>query len=71
MSGNNHLKTRAEIGVAKRLRDPERLHAAKRDHAAAMLEQYVTKIVSSAPPLLPEQRDRIAALLRPAGAGPR
>lgn len=61
----NPRKTQAEVMVAARLRDPERLHAAKRDHAAAMLEQHITRIVAAAPPLTPEQRDRLASLLRP------
>jgi hypothetical protein len=46
--------------------DPE-LVAARRDLKAARLEDYVASVVASAPPLTPEQRDRIAALLRPVG----
>jgi len=34
---------------------------------AANLEEYVAKVVATAPPLTPAQRDRIASLLRPVG----
>lgn len=37
---------------------------ATRDLAAAKLAAYVRKVVDAAPPLTPEQRDRIAVLLR-------
>lgn len=39
----------------------------KRDLKAANLESYVRGIVSSWPPLSPEQLDRVAVLLRPGG----
>ena len=31
------------------------------------ISEYITRVVSEAPPLTPEQRDRLASLLRPAG----
>lgn len=37
---------------------------ARRDLAAARLEEYIAETVATAPPLSPEQRDRIALLLR-------
>lgn len=40
-----------------------------RDLATARIVEYVAQVVSSAPPLTQEQRDRIAALLRPVGGG--
>jgi hypothetical protein len=40
---------------------------AKRDLRAARLEDYVARTVAQAPPLTPEQRDRIASLLRTGG----
>lgn len=40
---------------------------ARREAAAATLADYVSAIVTDAPPLTDAQRDRIAALLRPAG----
>jgi hypothetical protein len=43
--------------------DPE-LEAARRDLAADVIAEHVTKVVAKAPPLTPEQRDRIAAILR-------
>ncbi|TFC20189.1 hypothetical protein E3O51_05595 [Cryobacterium sp. MDB2-10] len=41
------------------------LDVKQRDLAAERLAEYVRKVVDAAPPLTPEQRDRIAALLRP------
>ena len=62
---------KSRLGVATRWRrSPEEIAEARRDLAAAKLEQYVGAIVADAPPLTPEQADRIAALLRPGqGAG--
>lgn len=34
---------------------------------ADRLEEYIRRVVDSAPPLSPEQRDRLALLLREAG----
>lgn len=48
--------------------DPEFL-AARRELAAAKLEAYVRSVVDAAPPLSPEQADRIATLLRSTAAG--
>ena len=43
---------------------------AKRDSRAAQLvEQYIEKVLSQAPPLSDEQRNRLAELLRPARQG--
>ncbi len=42
---------------------------ARRDLKAAMLAAHVAQVVASAPPLTPEQCDRIAALLRPTVGG--
>lgn len=36
-----------------------------RDHAAARIESYIRRIVDQAPALAPDQRDRLAILLRP------
>ena len=36
----------------------------RRDLKAQRLEEYIAKVVDSAPPLTVEQRDRIAAILR-------
>ncbi|GJO25672.1 hypothetical protein NJB1507_29330 [Mycobacterium marinum] len=61
---------RARVGALSRSRsddDPE-LVTARQNLKALNLEEYVRKVVSEAPPLTPEQRDRIAAILR--GTGP-
>ena len=61
------LHHRARVGALSRSRrpdDPELLNA-RRDLAAERLAAYVAKTVAQAPPLTAEQRDRIAALLRP------
>lgn len=61
------LKARADLGVAHRAGDTASITTARRDLAAEKIAQYVERTVSSAPPLTDEQRDRIAALLRPVG----
>lgn len=42
--------------------DPELIEA-QRDLAAEVLAKHVAKVVADAPPMTPEQRDRIAAIL--------
>ena len=44
--------------------DTDALTVATRDLAAANLEDYIRRTVDAAPPLTPEQRDRLAVLLR-------
>lgn len=61
------LKARSAVGVAARSGDADKIAEARRDLAAAKLQAYVEKIVSEAPPLTPEQSERIAVLLRPGG----
>lgn len=63
------LSARGRTGHAKRSGNPSLIEAAYRDLAAAKLEQYIERVVSAAPPLTSEQRDKLAALLRPAGGG--
>lgn len=60
---------RAKVASFTRSREPDdpEFIAAKRDLAAAVLEKHVAEVVSKAPPLTPEQRDRIAAILRSGG----
>ncbi len=64
------LSARAHVGVQakKALKDPdgdaaERLQDARRVLAEEKLKAYIDKIVAKAPPLGPEARARIAALL--------
>ncbi|KHL00433.1 hypothetical protein [Sinomonas humi] len=63
------VQAKSRLGVAARRRDPEEIAEARRDLAAAKLAQYVERVVSAAPPLTPEQADRIAALLRGSACG--
>lgn len=63
------LQARARLGVAARTRDLPQIETARRNLAAAKLEDYVARVVAEAPPLTEDQRTRIAALLRPASGG--
>ena len=49
--------------------DPDSLEIARRDLAAANIENYIRRTVDAAPPLTDEQRDRLAVLLRPSSGG--
>ena len=60
----------ASLSRSRSATDPDLVNA-RRDLAAAKLDAYIQKVVAEAPPLTDEQRDRIAALLRPAGGGAR
>lgn len=57
----------AVVGALQRHHGPDdpRLPDARRELRAAELEEHVRRIIDAAPPLTSEQRDRIAALLRP------
>ena len=66
----NLFQKRGRVAALSRSRtadDPEFI-AARQDLAATKLELYVARVIEAAPPLAPEQRDRIAALLAPRGA---
>ena len=59
---------RADIARAsKRTGDPISAASKRRDYAAAKLEDYIRRVVETAPPLTPDQQLRIAALLRNGG----
>lgn len=60
----------ASLSRSRPATDPDLIDA-RRDLAAAKLDAYVKKVVAEAPPLTDAQRDRIAALLCPAGGGGR
>jgi hypothetical protein len=60
------LKARNELGVACR-HHPEQIPEKRRNLAEAKIVDYIEKIISEAPPLTDEQRDRIAGLLRAGG----
>jgi hypothetical protein len=70
VSASIHKYTSAVARASRQGMDPERLREARRDLAAEKLAAYVATIVEQAPPLLPEQRERIIALLT-AGGGSR
>jgi hypothetical protein len=60
---------RAKLAANKR-HYPEANHdTLSRNLAEANLAAYITRVVDAAPPLTPEQRDKLAALLRPVGGG--
>ncbi len=63
-AGSEVARTRSQVAVTARLGTADDIEAARRNHAAAKLADYVAKVVAQAPPLTPAQRDRIAALLR-------
>jgi hypothetical protein len=58
--------------IAKEIqRDPNAdVTELRRQLKAERLEEHIKNLVDAAPPLNDEQRDRIAALLRPAGGDP-
>lgn len=61
---------RAQVAGLSRDRandDPD-LRDARQNLRAAKLENHIAKVLSEAPPLTDEQRERIAALLRAGGA---
>ena len=67
----NHLLAQLRAGIARaerdsrRTGDPSQSVAARREYAAAKIEDYVRRTVDAAPPLTDEQRSRLATLLRP------
>jgi hypothetical protein len=62
-------RARNHVGVVARTQPgSEALKDARRNLAAEKLATYVSRTVESAPPLTPEQRDRIASLLRSGSA---
>ena len=71
MSASSWTHQRAKVASLSRIRpsdDPELIEA-RQNLKALKLEEYVRNVVDQAPPLRPDQADRIAALLRPAGGG--
>lgn len=62
-----HRATVASLSRTRKANDPE-LVEARRNLKAAKLEEYVARIVATAPPLTDEQAARIASLLGGAAA---
>jgi hypothetical protein len=60
---------RARLAFLTRSREPDDpdLVEARRNLRAERLAEHVRKVVAGAPKLTPEQRDRIAAILRGGG----
>jgi hypothetical protein len=58
---------RGRLNVLQRHRAPDdpAIANARRDLAAASLEEHIRKTVNAAPPLTDDQKARLAALLRP------
>ncbi|HET8536116.1 MAG TPA: hypothetical protein VFL73_02950 [Solirubrobacteraceae bacterium] len=54
----------ARYALAHRYRPNEDHTALKRELKAAQLAEHIERVVNEAPPLTPEQRDRLAVLLR-------
>jgi len=63
----HHRARVASLSRDRAANDPELL-VEKLNLKAERLAQHVARVVAEAPPLTPEQRDRIAALLRTGGA---
>lgn len=61
VSKPQHLRGR--LANAHRRGDEAVILEVRRDLAAAKLEQYIERVVSEAPPLTDEQRERLAGLL--------
>lgn len=58
-----HLRSHVAVLARDRKPDDPELLAAKRDLRAERLALRVAEVVALAPPLTPEQRDRISTLL--------
>lgn len=65
MSGWTHERARVASLTRSRTPDDPELVDARRNMRAARAEDYIKRLVDSAPPLNDEQRDRLALLLRP------
>ncbi len=59
------LASRAAGLTRRRAPDDPVVLDALREVRAAAAEDYIRRLVDTAPPLTPEQRDRLAVLLRP------
>jgi hypothetical protein len=69
MSQSLAQRARNRLGGAARNGTPEQVAEARRELVAAGLEDHIRRIVDAAPPLTPAQRERLALLLCPNGAG--
>lgn len=60
--------TRSQIAHAKKRNPDADVTELRRQLRAERLADHIQRVVNEAPPLTPEQRDRLAGLLRPAPA---
>ena len=64
-------QSRARLAAARRHHpNAAETEGLARDFRAVRLAEHIRRVVDAAPPLSPEQRDRLALLLRGAGARP-
>lgn len=54
---------RARIARASKSGDPDDVAKARGEYRVHQLEEHIKRVVSEAPPLTPEQRDRLRTLL--------
>lgn len=64
----NTAQARGYLMTAVRMGDAEGEATARRELAEAKLQNYIERIVASAPPLTPEQIKRLSGLLRTGGS---
>ncbi len=57
-------RTRSQVAVAHRRGNPDEIASARRDLAAAKLEDYIKRVVDNAPPLSEAQKASLASLIR-------
>lgn len=55
----------ASLSRSRTANDPDLLNA-RRNLRTERLAEHIARVVAEAPPLTPDQRDRLATLLRPA-----
>lgn len=67
MSSVTHYAGRVGALSRSRADDDPDLIGARHGLRVAKLEDHIRKVVAEAPPLTPEQRDRLAGLLRGGG----
>ncbi len=62
--GSELARTRSKLATATRLGTEAEVAEARRDHAAAKIASVIEQAIADAPPLRPDQVDRITAILR-------
>lgn len=60
-----HYRARHAALSKHRPADDPDVASARRDLDVSLLEDHIQRVVASAPPLSPAQRDKLATLLRP------